>query len=111
MFEAVVARWMSGELTSPQVEPWRDFRARVSAAIAAVTGGSGSRRVAVFTSGGPIGATVQEALNAPAESGIELNWRVRNSSVTELLFSKRRMTLDSFNQLTHLEDHALHSFR
>lgn len=111
MFEAVVAGWMSGELRSPDVEPWQAFRGRVKSAVDAITAGGGGRRIAVFTSGGPIGATVQQALQAPAEAGIALSWRIRNCSVTEILFSKGRMTLDCFNVITHLQDSALHSFR
>ncbi len=65
----------------------------------------------VFTSGGPIGAIVQRAVNAPPVSGIDINWRVRNSSITEFLFSSGRMTLDMFNATPHLEEPELHSFR
>lgn len=111
MFEAIMTHWMAGTLTSPEVEPWRNFQTRVSRAIDGVTSRTGSRRVVVFTSGGPIGATVQRVVNAPPVSGIDINWRVRNSSITEFIFSDQRITLDMFNAIPHLEDPALHSFR
>jgi broad specificity phosphatase PhoE len=69
------------------------------------------RRVAAFTSGGPIGVAVQIALNAPDRAGLEVNWRVRNCSLTEFLFSGERLSLDSFNAIPHLEDPALRTFR
>ena len=64
-----------------------------------------------FTSGGFIGVAVQIALGAPDPSGLEVNWRVRNSSLTEFLFSRGRLSLDSFNAIPHLDDEALRSFR
>ncbi len=112
MFEAVMDPWMSGALISPHVEPWESFRARVTRGIDEIISRSdGSRRVAVFTSGGPIGATVQRVFNAPPAIGIEINWRVRNCSVTEFLYSRGRITLDMFNAIPHLDEPDLHSFR
>lgn len=111
MFEVVVAQWMAGNLVSPEVESWKSFHERVSRAVDGITNRPGSRRVVVFTSGGPIGATVQRVVNAPPIRGIDINWRVRNSSITEFLFSNRRINLDMFNAIPHLDDPALHSFR
>ena len=87
------------------VEPWPDFHDRVREELAEIVGAGGSgRRVAVFTSGGPIGVAVQAALSAPDRSFLELNWRIRNASVTEFVFADGRMALDTFNTLAHLED-------
>lgn len=111
MFEALMNRWITGELDSPAVESWRGFRARVERGVRKMTRGGQGRRVAAFTSGGPIGVAVQLALAAPDRSGLELNWRVRNCSLTEFLFSGARFSLDTFNSVPHLEDPALRSFR
>jgi broad specificity phosphatase PhoE len=112
MFEALMNRWITGELDSPDVESWRAFRDRVQRGLRRITqGGASGRRVAAFTSGGPIGVAVQIALDAPDRSGLELNWRVRNCSLTEFVFSGKRLSLDSFNAIPHLEDPALRSFR
>ena len=73
--------------------------------------GPPSRRVAIFTSGGPIGFTVQFALKAPARSFLEINWRVRNTSVTELVFDRERLTLDAFNGIAHLDNPGLRTYR
>ncbi len=112
MFEPLMLRWITGELDSPQVESWRDFRERVGRGLLRVTSGqSRGRRVAAFTSGGPIGVAVQMALHAPDKTGLELNWRVRNCSLTEFLFTGGRLSLDSFNAIPHLDDPALWTFR
>jgi hypothetical protein len=67
--------------------------------------------VAAFTSGGFIGVSVQLALSAPDRSGLEVNWRVRNCSLTGFLFSGGRLSLDTFNAIPHLDDPALRTFR
>ena len=112
MFEALMNRWITGELDSPDVESWHNFRARVQRGLRRITkGGVSGRRVVAFTSGGPIGVAVQIALDAPDRMGLEVNWRVRNCSLTEFVFSGERLSLDSFNGTPHLDDPALRTFR
>jgi broad specificity phosphatase PhoE len=103
MFEAAMLCWLEGD-SGPGIEPWPAFRDRVREGLARIVGaGASSRRIAVFTSGGPIGVAVQTALAAPDRSFLEVNWRVRNCSVTQFVFGGGRFTLDSFNILAHLE--------
>lgn len=103
MFEVLLARWAAGGLDEPELEGWEEFRSRVEAALQQVRdGNAGSRRVVAFTSGGPIGVAVQQCLGAPASAGLELNWRVRNTSLTSFLYSGARISLDAFNELPHL---------
>jgi len=111
MFEVVMAKWVRDEVAAPEVESFSTFHQRVRDAREAITGDPASRRVAVFTSGGPIGACVQEVMRAPLPVAMELNWRVRNTSITEMLYSRARISLDLFNGIAHLTDTALHSFR
>lgn len=112
LFEALVTRWVAGELASDETESWQDFRARVERGLRRVLEGPGSgRRVAVFTSGGPISIAVQQAAKAPAEMAMELNWRVRNASLTGIVFSRQRQTLDYFNAIPHLVDPTLWTYR
>src|SRR5262249_6034478 len=112
MFEELMTRWVAGELHAPGVETWAAFRERVERGLRRIVRQPGSgRRVAAFTSGGFIGAAVQIALRAPDPAGLEVNWRVRNCSLTEFLFRGERLSLDTFNAIPHLEDPALWSFR
>ena len=57
----------------------------------------------MISSGGPISAAVAAALGAPARTAVELNLRMRNSSLTEITCSARRHSLLSFNALPHLD--------
>lgn len=103
MFEIAMSAWMSGEPAVPGVETWPEFRDRVRGALRHVMTGEGSRRIAVFTSGGPIALAVQTAMQSPERLFLDLNWRVRNCSITEFLFRESRVTLDSFNATPHLD--------
>ena len=110
MFEALMSRWVNGDLLADGVESFAIFHERVTRGLARVLA-EGGRCVAVFTSGGPIGTCVQHSLKAPGTSAVELNWRVRNGSITEFVFGKGRLSLDSFNATSHFTDPKLVSFR
>jgi len=104
LLEAVIARWVAGDYEPSQVPvTWRDWSEAVRGALADImmTAGSG-RRVAVFTSGGPIAVSVQTVLSAPDIKAAELNWRINNCSVTRYTWSGERISLDRFNDIAHL---------
>lgn len=103
MFEALAHQWAQGRLHAPGLEPWDDFRGRVATALQGIRSEDpGGRRIAAFTSGGPIGVAVQLCLGAPHGAALAVNWRVRNASLTSFLFSGERWSLDGFNLLPHL---------
>jgi broad specificity phosphatase PhoE len=59
--------------------------------------------VLVVSSGGPIAAMVAAVMNAPPASAVELNLRIRNSSLSEFAATPRRHHLISFNAVPHLD--------
>jgi len=58
----------------------------------------------VVTSGGPIATIVGHLMAASPEATIELNLRMRNTSVTEVAHTPKRRALVSFNALPHLSE-------
>ncbi len=112
LFEAVTAQWVCGAVLAPNVESFQDFHARVRRGLERATkdAPSGSR-VAVFSSGGAISVSVQLATQAVEAMVLEFNWRIRNCALNEFIFSKDRLTLDSFNAIPHLDDPKLHTYR
>lgn len=111
VFEALTVHWVTTPDPVAGVESFSAFRDRVERGLQRITDGQRSgRRVALFTSGGVIGASVRLALAAPDRTALEVNWRVRNCSLTEFVFSRGRFTLDSFNALPHLENPALWTY-
>jgi broad specificity phosphatase PhoE len=110
MFETLMDHWHTGTLSAEDVEPFEAFHQRVQRAFSSIVEQGDRRTVLVFTSGGPIGVSVQSTLGAPARAALRLNWRVRNGSLTELLFSRGRVSLETFNGVGHLP-RALRTFR
>ncbi|HEV3166089.1 MAG TPA: histidine phosphatase family protein [Isosphaeraceae bacterium] len=112
LFEAVARRWCEGACEFPNVETWPAFQARVQSGLDRILAGDQrGRRVAVFTSVGPISVALQRALGCADQKAIELGWRLRNASLTEFVFTRDRITLDSFNSVAHLDDPALWTYR
>lgn len=112
LFEVVIGKWVDGEIEVKDVEPWPEFCARVNRGLAQVCGGNGgNENVAVFSSGGPIGVALQRALELSPENTLKVAWMARNCSFSEFLFSGERFTLSSFNELPHLDDPSLISYR
>ena len=112
MFEALLMHWQSAPAAEPVHESWAAFRERVIRTIRQIVDRPGrGRRVAVFTSGGVIGATTSWALAAPDRTALELGWRLRNSALTDFVFTHNRLNVDSFNGVPHLEDPVLWTYR
>jgi broad specificity phosphatase PhoE len=116
MFETLLTRWQVAlpetDTALDGIESWPAFRDRVRRGLQRITNRPGrGRRVAAFTSGGFIGTAVGLVLAVPDRTCLELNWRLRNCSLTHLLFSPGRLTLDDFNTLPHLHDPAEWTYR
>lgn len=102
-----LAQWMAG-VVSPQGMPsYNDFAAGVTGALDYVRKHY-EGNVLLVSSGGPIATAVGQVLSTSPETTIELNMRIRNSSVTEFAFTPRRHTLVTYNTLPHLDapEHA-----
>jgi broad specificity phosphatase PhoE len=105
IFEIVIGRWAGGNMAMEGIEPWEDFSARVQRGLARVSAnGSRGQRIAIFSSGGPVGVAMQRALDLSTEATLRAAWMVRNCSYSEFLFSPGRFTLSSYNATPHFTD-------
>jgi len=112
LFEVVISKWVAGEIQVEDVEPWPEFCARVRRGLALICSANGSNEnVAIFSSGGPIGVAMQRALELSPQNTLKVMWMARNCSFSEFLFSGDRFTLSSFNELPHLDDPGLITYR
>jgi broad specificity phosphatase PhoE len=112
MFEEIVGIWLEGQVEVPEVETWQQFKQRVARGLAQITEQEQrGRSVAVFTSVGAIIMSLQMALGCSDRTAIEVGWRVRNCTITDFVFTRERIMMDSFNTLPHLTDASLLTYR
>lgn len=112
LFEEVCRLWCAEAPGTGSIESWSSFRARVESGLRRVLECPGrNRTIGVFTSAGNITAALCSVLNCSPSKALELGWRLKNSSVTELIFSGNRITLDHFNGVSHLPDPGTWTFR
>lgn len=102
MLEQLAGAWQAGAMDHAEVETWAAFRSRVHSALTDVLRLPSGASVLALTSGGVIGVMVALALDAPDAAALRLNWRVRNGSLTRFTFGGGRLSLDSFNEVSHL---------
>lgn len=100
--EALLA-WAEGRSTPEGMPAWPAFQEGAVAALVQARQRFPDGNVLIVSSGGPIAAMVAGALNAPPATAVELNLRIRNSSLTEFAATPRRHNLVSFNGLPHLD--------
>lgn len=111
LFEAVARLWVADTIDFG-VESWGEFKTRVKAGIDSIVRNQGrGRRIAVFTSVGPITVALQRALGYSDEVALVTGWRIWNCSLTGCVFSGNRFTLDSFNSLPHLPNRREWTYR
>jgi broad specificity phosphatase PhoE len=120
LFGATLHLWLRGEVSAEGVEPWVAFQARMRKVLADLQFEGQGKRIALFTSAGPIALALQFATGLDDVRALDAAFRVRNSSVSEFLFSSggsllpgaperaagERFSLSSFNETPHLEDAA-----
>jgi broad specificity phosphatase PhoE len=120
LFGATLHLWLRGEIHADGVEPWVDFQARVRRVIADAQFEARGKRVVFFTSAGVVALALQQATRLDDLETLSTAFRVRNSSVSEFLFSSGgsilpgaperaagdRFSLLTFNETPHLDEAA-----
>jgi len=102
-------QWIWGKSKPQGMPSYPDFVAGVMGAMDHIRSQC-EDNILVVSSGGPISTIVSQLLGAPAETSVELNFRIRNTSVTELDFNPKRLALLTYNTLPHLDEADLQSW-
>ena len=102
-------RWMAGDTAPEGMPSYTEFVAGVTSALDHVRR-QHQGKVLIVSSGGPISTAVGQVLGTAAATTIELNFRIRNSSLTEFAFTPKRHMLVSYNNLPHLDAPARHDW-
>jgi broad specificity phosphatase PhoE len=103
LFQQAMTRWASGKFDMSGSPRWKDFRNRVQQGVREIMRRQGpKKRLAVFTSGGPISVTVQMALDLSDEKAMAVSWQIMNTSVTRFKYKSNDIALAGFNDVSHL---------
>ncbi|MDD0811771.1 histidine phosphatase family protein [Curvibacter sp. RS43] len=97
-----LTQWMAGVVSPRGMPSYNDFVHGVSSALEHVRQNFDGN-VLLVSSGGPISTAVGHILGTSPEATIELNLRIRNSSVSEFHFTPKRHSLVTYNTLPHLD--------
>jgi broad specificity phosphatase PhoE len=96
-----VLEWQRDEIDSPP-ERFSEFVGRVREARSIIAE-SGARTPLAVSSGGAIGMTVADVVNAPADLMIALQVQVKNCAVARIVLSKGNAWLNGFNETPHID--------
>ncbi|EGI75419.1 phosphoglycerate mutase [Hylemonella gracilis ATCC 19624] len=106
LLRSALQQWAEGAIAPRGMPSHAEFSAGVRATLDHVRSHC-TGDVLMISSGGPISNAVAQILGAPAQTGIELNLRLRNSAITEFDYTPRRFSLVSFNAVPHLDEPGL----
>lgn len=98
-----LAQWMAGVISPEGMPTWENFSTGMRHALEHMRHQHHTGNVLVVSSGGPISTAASLVLGAAPEVSIALNMRIRNTAVTELSMSSKRLMLQTFNTLNHLD--------
>ena len=102
-----LAQWMAGATRPAGMPTYVEFVHGMTSALDHIRQ-QHTGNVLLVSSGGPISTAVGQVLGCSPDTTIELNLRIRNSSVTEFAFTPKRHMLVTYNTLPHLDapEHA-----
>ena len=104
LFAKLIQRWISAEHDKPGLQSWQAYVEQVEGGLQRILEQAGSKQnIAVFTSGGTITALLRLITGVPSTKAFELNWQIVNTSLSQLKFRGREVSLASFNSHVHLQ--------
>jgi broad specificity phosphatase PhoE len=101
-FAESMQRWIAGNSPHEYTETWPEFRQRCVHGMLQVAEKATDQDVWIFTSGGPIAAIMQYVMAIPDEKVLEINWAIRNASISLFTCRSGTIRLKQFNSVAHL---------
>ncbi|MBR9911250.1 MAG: histidine phosphatase family protein [Gammaproteobacteria bacterium] len=103
-----LAHWMSGQISTDGSDSWHSFQQRVESVFQRICQ-SPAKRTLVVTSGGPISVVLAAVLGLDHQRIREINMQIRNTSTSRILHNRKSFALDSFNDVSHLQQADKHT--
>lgn len=96
-----ITYWMDGRIKNDGQDTWKDFCTRIRSGFAFAYQCE-AKRILVVSSGGPIAVILADVLKLDQQRTRDLTLQIKNSSISTLLYNRSNFTLDSFNDISHL---------
>ena len=104
IIEGVFNFWVSTECRNHDIQSWGDYSSQVREGLRDLMLSEGAgKSVAVFTSGGTIATLVAQSLGLGGAHTYRFYEPVFNCSVTQLIYSRERVSLSYFNDRSFLQ--------
>ena len=105
-FQYFLSEWATGNIEVDGMPTWKSFREDVKEGLSEILAATkANQTIGVFSSGGTISAIMAECLALTDEKKVaQLNFSIRNTSLTSFLYNEKYFNLLSFNELPHLEE-------
>lgn len=103
VIDAIFNYWVSPECDIPGIQSWAEYSGGVRDALRdIIEEQGGGKTTAVFTSGGTIATFVAAVLDLPGSAVYQFYEPIFNCSVTQLFYSRNRVSLSYFNDCSFL---------
>lgn len=104
VFIEIMKMWTSGNYEMHGVHTWNEFTSEVYGFLEdRMKDQSSGKKIAVFTSGGPISVIIMKILSLNAGVTMHIMNRIVNSSITRIKYTAYKALISSFNEFSHLE--------
>ena len=106
-------QWMDGTVNPEGMPSYTAFVEGIVDVARQICHDHTGQNVLLVSSGGPISTLVGHLLATMPETTIELNYQIRNTALTEMRITPKRLKFMSFNALPHLDalsDQDLHTY-
>jgi broad specificity phosphatase PhoE len=103
VIDAVFNFWVTPACNDPRIQSWADFSSGARQAVTDIIQSHGSgKTIGVFSSGGTLATIVAQVLGLGGEQTYQFYEPIFNCSVTQLFYSKSRISLSYFNDCSFL---------
>jgi broad specificity phosphatase PhoE len=104
VIDAVFNYWVSPACEDPRIQSWADFSGGTRQAIAdIIRDQGGGKTIGIFTSGGTLATIVAQVLGLDGAQTYQFYEPILNCSVTQLFYSRSRISLSYFNDCSFLQ--------
>lgn len=106
-YAQILGNWRNAlAQAEPGMESWQQFKFRTLQAVTDCADKTDAKSIALYTSGGAISVITSQIEQLPETDIPRRIWNLHHASITTLRYQSGQLSIDSFNEICHLEKHA-----